>query len=445
MQRKISSKITHSLLPAIGIVLVLTLSLTGLGSGLAHSDLGPSAIPDIYLPVLLNDSTGPSVEVFVAAGQAAKLEMATQPFEQTTGIDIRYVEQTDVDEIIDQIKNGNIPDLALLPLPDTKGLADEGYTIDLNDWFTPSYLSGQYDQSWLDMATHNSELIGIWTQADIKSLVWYPKAKFTAAGYQVPDTWAELLALTQQIADDGTAPWCIGIESGGATGWVGTDWVEDIMLRTTSTANYDAWTEGTLAFSSPQVKSAFQTMGQIWLNDDYVYNGTAAIKGISFADAPLPMFEDPPGCFLHRQANFITIFFPGDAELGVDVDYFYLPPIDSQYGNPLLIAGSLYTVLANRPEVREFARHLTTAESVRYLVEQGDFLSPHKDVDLDWYPSDFERSYAELLANASAVRFDASDLMPGQVGFGSFWTGIVDFVDGVDLDTILATIDASWP
>ncbi len=54
-----------------------------------------------------------------------------------------------------------------------------------------------------------------------KSLVWYPKKAWDAAGYQVPQTWDELLALTQQIADDGDTPWCIGIESGAATGWAG--------------------------------------------------------------------------------------------------------------------------------------------------------------------------------------------------------------------------------
>jgi alpha-glucoside transport system substrate-binding protein len=315
----------------------------------------------------------------------------------------------------------------------------------MNSWFTPTYLLGQYDQAWLDMLTYNNEMIGIWTNTNIKSIVWYPKAKFEAAGYQVPTTWTEMISLTQQIADDGKTPWCIGIGSGAATGWVGTDWVEDIMLRTTSTSSYDDWTLGNLLFSSAQVKNAFQTMGQIWLNDTYVYSGTAEIKNISFGAAPQPMFEDPPGCYLHRQATFITQFFPPEAELGVDVDYFVLPPIDPQYDTPLLVAGDMYAVMADRPEVRQYARFLTTAESVKYVIEQGGVLSPHKDVDLSWYPSDFERGYAQLLANASVVRYDGSDSMPSQVGTSSFWSGVVDFVDGVDLDTILANIDSSWP
>jgi alpha-glucoside transport system substrate-binding protein len=36
--------------------------------------------------------------------------------------------------------------------------------------------------------------------------------------------------------------------------------------------------------------------------------------------------------------------------------------------------------------------------------------------------------------------------MPAEVGSGSFWTGMTDYVSGAaDLDTVLAEIDASWP
>jgi alpha-glucoside transport system substrate-binding protein len=69
-------------------------------------------------------------------------------------------------------------------------------------------------------------------KADVKSLVWYVPENFEDAGYEVPGTMEELKALTEQIVADGETPWCIGLGSGGATGWPATDWVEDMMLRT---------------------------------------------------------------------------------------------------------------------------------------------------------------------------------------------------------------------
>jgi alpha-glucoside transport system substrate-binding protein len=220
--------------------------------------------------------------------------------------------------------------------------------------------------------------------------------------------------------------------------------VEDIMLRTASTISYDQWVDGQLLFNSPQVRNAFETMAEIWFNDDYVYGGRDEIPNIHFGEAPLPMFDDPPGCYLHRQATFIPLFFPEGTQYGVDYDYFYLPPIDAQYGKPVLGAGDQFTAFADRYEVKEFLRYLTTGESVKYFLQNQTWLSPHKDTPLDWYPQE-SKGYAEIITNATDFRFDGSDLMPPEVGFGSFWQGIVDYVNGTDLDTVLDTIDASWP
>ncbi len=219
------------------------------------------------------------------------------------------------------------------------------------------------------------------------------------------------------------------------------------MLRTQPAELYDQWVAGDLPFNSPEVKNAAEIMGEIWFNNDYVYGGTPAILTLPFGDAPNPMFDDPPGCFLHRQASFIPAFFPEDVEIGVDVDFFYLPPIDPAYPQPVLVAGDLMGAFTDRPEVRQVMEYLTTGASTRGWLEQGGFVSPHNDSSLDWYPTEVDRGYAEILAGASVTRFDASDLMPGAVGAGSFWTGMVDFVaaGGENLDEIMAEIDTTFP
>jgi len=151
---------------------------------------------------------------------------------------------------------------------------------------------------------------------------------------------------------------------------------------------------------------------------------------------------------MHRQASFIPAFFPEGVEVGVDVDFFYLPPIDAdRFPQPVLVAGDLMGAFNDRPEVRELMEFLTTGESTRGWLEQGGFVSPHNDTPLDWYPTDVDRGYAEILADASVTRFDASDLMPGAVGAGSFWTGMVDFVAarGENLEAIMEEIDSTFP
>jgi alpha-glucoside transport system substrate-binding protein len=289
-------------------------------------------------------------------------------------------------------------------------------------------------------------LAGVWGRANVKSIVFYPKKAFDEAGYTIPATWDELMALTEQIASDGDAPWCIGIESGAATGWPMTDWIEDAMLRTTSPENYDKWVKGELKFDSPEVRNALKYVTDIWFNDAYVFGGRDAIGTTNFGDAPKPMFDNPPKCWLHRQGDFIQTFFPEGLEPGVDYDFFYLPPIDESLGKPVLGGGDIYAMFNDRPESRAVIQFFASAESVKGWVEAGGTISPHNDSSLDWYKDPVTRKLAEILKNATTFRFDASDLMPGAVGAGSFWKSMTDFVSGsIDEDTALKQIDDSWP
>ncbi len=373
-------------------------------------------------------------------------------FEKQSGIDIQYWPATTFDTTISvRVDGDDKPDIADFPQPGLLArFAEQGHIIDVRSFLSEEYLRGQYDQSWLDMvtvATPKGPIIsGVWQRFNGKSLVWYPKDNFESAGYKVPQTWDELIALSDQIVADGDTPWCVGIESGPATGWVATDWVEDILLRTTSLENYDKWTRGELPFSSPEVKRAFELMSQIILNDKYVLGGRANIVSTQFGDAPAPMFKEPPQCWLHRQGNFITSFFPKEAKAGQDYDFFYFPPIDEASGRPFLVGGDIMAMLRDRDEVRAVMEFFTRGVSLKGWLAAGGALSPHKDVQLDWYGNPMERGIAEIVAQSTSFRYDGSDLMPGEVGAGSFWKGSVDYISGVvNLDTALKEIDASWP
>jgi alpha-glucoside transport system substrate-binding protein len=218
------------------------------------------------------------------------------------------------------------------------------------------------------------------------------------------------------------------------------------MLRTTSLENYDAWTTGELPFASPEVTTAAETMSEIWLSDEYVYGGVPAIVSTFIGDSPVPMFEDPPGCWFHAQAPWIIDFFGEGLTAGEDYDFFYLPPIDETYGRPVLVAGDIMTMFNDRPEVRALMEYFSTGAGVEQWIRLGGAISPHLDSSLDWYTNDIDRQVADTILNATSVRFDASDLMPAEVGADSFWHSMTDYVSGAtDLETALTEIDASWP
>lgn len=392
---------------------------------------------------------GEQVVIFSAMGaeQAAVFEKNFVDFEERTGIDVVIETSSDFETLaVVRSEAGDPYDILNFPQPGLMAdMSRDGFLVDLWEFLDEEYLQTKYNQSWIDMGIVDGQLAGVWHAVDVKSLVWYPKVAFEAAGYEIPETWDELIALSDQIVADGGVPWCIGIENSGGTGWVGTDWIEDIMLRTQPVETYDQWTSGELKFDSPEIRNAFDVMGEIWMNPDYVYGGTTSILTVPFGESPTSLFEDPPACWLHRQASFIPSFFPEGTEVGVDADYFYLPPIDPAYGKPVLASGNLASLANDTPAGREVIEFMTTGESVKAEVEAGNAIAPQLDASLDWYPSDVQRGYAEILAAADTFRFDGSDLMPGAVGAGSFWTGIVEYVSGEDLDSVLQAIDAAWP
>src|SRR6056297_1673114 len=395
------------------------------------------------------DLSGTKVNIFGAFVEpGSKLfEKSMVKFEEATGIEVRYEGSSDFESLITvRVEGGDPPDIAAFPQPGLlQDFVSRGKVQDISTWFKDGYLKQYYDQSWIDIATMNDIMAGVWYRANVKSLVWYPKNEFEEEGYEVPESWDEMMALSRQMVKDGYTPRSIGIESSGATGWVATDWLEDIMLRTATPEKYDQWVAGELKFNSPEVKRACNIMADIWFNKDYVLGGRNSILTVPFGDAATPLVQDPPRALMHRQANFILGFLPDDTNVGEDVDYFYLPGIDEEEGKPVLGAGDCLSAFTDKPETKAVMKYLTQGISTKAWLEAGGFISPHKDTPLDWYPTDIDRGYAEILMNADTFRFDASDLMPGQVGAGSFWKGMVDWVSGEDLDKVLTSIDESWP
>lgn len=381
---------------------------------------------------------------------ADRFNASVADFEERTGIDIVYEGSGDFESlVVIRAEGGDPPNIAAFPQPGLMfDLANRGLVIPTTDLdLTMGFLEQQYSDAWLSLAALNGTVYGVPYRGSMKSLVWYAKPIFEKENYQIPQTWDELLSLSQQMVNDGYIPWSIGIESAGATGWVATDWVEDIMLRTTSPENYDRWVRGELKFNSPEVRRALEILSEIWFNESFVLGGRNSILTVPFGDAATPLVTDPPRALMHRQATFISGFLPEDAQaqIGTAIDVFYLPPIDAQYGRPVLGAGDFFAAMKDTPATREVLKFLATGESIKAWVEAGGTVATHNDASLSWYPGSIERSAAEFIRDADTFRFDGSDLMPGEVGAGTFWTGMVDYVSGEDLDSVLDKIDNSYP
>ena len=375
-------------------------------------------------------------------------------FEAATGADVVYTGSDSFEQqIIIDAEAGSAPNIAVFPQPGLAAvMAAKGQLTplgsDMAAWVNSNYAAGS---SWVDLGTYADEngkdqMYGFFYNVNVKSLVWYSPENFEDAGYDVPTSMEDLRALTEQMVADGQTPWCIGLGSGAATGWPATDWVEDIMLRTVTPDVYDAWTTNAIPFDDPRVVAAIEEFGWFARDDAKVAGGAGAVASTDFRDSPKGMFTSPPQCYMHRQASFVPAFFPEDVEFGVDTDFFYMPSYASKtLGNPVLGGGTLMAVTDPSDATMALMDYFKLPLAHEIMMAQTGFLTPHNGVNLAAYKDDTLRGLGEILLGATTFRFDGSDLMPGAVGAGTFWTGMVDYVGGKDAATVAAEIQASWP
>ncbi len=417
---------------------VLALS-AGMASAASHMNLDGQQLT-VFGPWL-----GPDQEV---------VEQVLGAFAEQTGADVRYVGSDSFEQpIMGDAEAGSAPNVAVFPQPGLAAdMARRGFLTPLadgtGDWVRDNYAAGQ---SWVDLGTYAGadgadHLYGFFYKVDVKSLVWYSPENFEDAGYEVPTTMEELKALTDQIVADGGTPWCIGLGSGGATGWPATDWVEELLLRTQTPDVYDGWVTNEIPFNDPRIVAAIDEFGYFARNDAYVAGGAGAVASTDFRASPKGLFSSPPQCYMHRQASFIPAFFPEGTVVGEDADFFYFPPFEANadLGRPVLGSGGLVSPFNDRAVTTAFIDFLQTPIAHEIMMAQGQFLTPHKDANLDIYTSDTQRQLGEILTTATSFRFDGSDLMPGEIGTNAFWTGMVDYTTGTDATTVANAIQERW-
>lgn len=373
-------------------------------------------------------------------------------FEKSTGATVKHsCSQSSEQQIVIDIKAGSPSNISVFPQPGlAANMAAIGGLVPLGDkasnFVKTNFAAGS---SWADLGTYankagKKEFFGLFYNVNVKSLVWYIPENFKEKGYKVPKSMEELQDLTKKMAADGGAkPWCIGLGSDAATGWPATDWVEDFMLRTQTPAVYDGWVDNSIKFNDKRVVEAIEAYGAFAKNDAYVDGGAKAVATVSFKDSPKGMFGSPPKCYMHRQASFIPAFFPeGKAE---EADFFYFPSYaGKKLGNPVLGGGTIMTITKDSKGSRAFMEFLQHPQAHETWMAEGGFLTPHKGADINKYKNKALKKQGEILLGATTFRFDGSDLMPGAIGAGSFWKGMVNYSGGQSAQQVADEIQKSW-
>jgi len=355
------------------------------------------------------------------------------PFEQMTGVKVQYTGSRDLNaQLTAGIASKNLPDVAGLPGPGAMiQWAKQGALKPL-DFLDVNAYKADTPPGFADLGVVEGKTIGIFVKAAVKGLIWFNPKVYTGGA---PANWDALEATSPAPAQN---LWCVGLESGGASGWPATDWIEDIVLRQAGPDIYDKWVKGQQKWSSPEIKTAFQTFGDVLSKSN---GGPNYIVSTNFGDAANPMFKTPPGCLFTHQASFITDFFQkqGGAKAG-DYDFFPFPDIKPEF-NGVTGGGDLFGMFNDTPQARALIQWLVTPQAQEIWVKRGGAISASKSVPLSDYPDDTSRRSAQILTTAKVFRFDASDQMPNAMN-DAFFKAMVQFAQNPgQLDSILSNLD----
>jgi alpha-glucoside transport system substrate-binding protein len=400
-------------------------------------------------PTAIN--TGPGgkhlhvVGPWVGDEQASFMAMV-KPWESQTGNKVDYEASRDLNALLTaRVRAGTAPDLAALSSPGQMAeLANNGTLLPLDKVVELNRLNADYGKQWLRLATVNGKLVAIVIKVAIEGLIFYDPKTLSAAGQdfgKAPPTWTAMTAAAQQIqAATHAAAWCIGVESGAASGWPGADWIRDFYLRLAGPAAYERWAAGKEPWTSPEMKAAWQSFGAIVHSPTLTYGGIPYVLSTNFATAFRPMFQSPPGCYLSHESSFLTDDFK-NLQPVPDVNAVGFPDIDPRYGGAQVVAADLLGMLKDSPEARDLLRYLTSAQAQEIWVRRGGMLSANKQVGVDAYPDPVLGQAARLVLGANPPEFDLVDGL-GLDQQAAFFKGVVRYISQADqLDAILTELE----
>ena len=386
--------------------------------------------------------------------QAEGFQAELTAFGAANGIKITYTTLASYDtDIRVKVKAGQAPNIGMWPQPG--GLLEYSSVLEPIDNLKSVDLAGikkTLVPGWANLATKGGKTYGLPVSANVKSLVWYNPSNFKAAGLTVPKTDADLTKLTNTIKSKKLGfPWCVGIESGGATGWAATDWMEEYVLRYGGEAQYTAWWKGKLPWSSATVQKAAKKFADVALTPGNVNGGGKAIAATNFGTTANLFVKDKSKCFMMRQGSFITDFFPDaikaeyKANNFTNVGVFKLPAP----------AGTTDAVLGGGDLAAAFDDNAATQKVMNFILSdklgQGamlktypSYLSAHKTFPSAGYANPITKNIAGILSSAKLFGFDGSDLAPAVVN-ATQWKELTNWISGKKTQKqAFAAIDASW-
>jgi len=360
-------------------------------------------------------------------------EEELKEYSSKNGIKIKYLSMPDIETYLIQNPNHKI-DIAIIPNPQgVTNLGERSIVLPIEELISKDKIKSSFSNHLINVTTSSDTEInyGVFFRLFPNSLIWYDVEKYQKLGSPEFESYIDLLEFTKQNSSENNELWCLDMESGGSTGWVATNWLEDLIIHHYGPEIYDNWYSQALKPSSKEVIFSFMDIGRLVYPENYVFGGYKRIVRKEFRNNFLNLTNKDLSCVFSWSGHYSSYYFPNNSEFGKDYDFMKFPSIKNK--NALIGIGDIL-VATNKKE--------TTIDVINFLINDNFGKTWMSKYDATYLPANInnlnkienQMTYKEQLLVRSSLqedlfRYDASELMERKIGSDALWKALKNYID----------------
>lgn len=369
-------------------------------------------------------------------------------FTKKTGVNVTVESTRDLPAVLNtRIRGNNPPDICGMPnLSTFQDMVNKGKVVQLDKFIDMNQIQKDYAKAWIDLASVNGHMYAVLPKANNKNTVWYNPTQFQSAGGTIPQTWNDLISVSDKIAKSGKYPWAMGVESAASSGWPATDWVALIYMGKYGPDMYNQWVTHKIPWTHPSIKDSIQMFGQIVQGNHYINGAPQSILATNFQDSTYQPYDTPPKAYMCCLGDFTSGFITSQfktLKAGTDFNFFPFPTINAQYKGGIIGGADIMVAMKDNDGTRQFMQFMSSAEAQTIWVKLGGATSVNKSVQLSDYPDAVTRQSAQMLTGATAATLSVGDLIPAALQ-SAYWKGMLTYIqDPKQLDSVLSSLEST--
>ena len=353
---------------------------------------------------------------------------------EDTGLKIKYIEMIDVEDyLINNNPNSGV-DLALIPNPQgVVNLGERNIILPISKVVNEVQIINNFSNHLLNITTSEktNENYGVFFRLLPNSFIWYDIEKFKEAGSPFFESYEAMIAFTRNRASNGVETWCLDSESGASTGWIATNWLEDLILHEYGPDVYDSWSQQSLLPGSKEVILSINEIGKLIFIENAVYGGNERIVRKEFRNNFINLLSNETDCIFSWSGQYADYYMPEESEFGKDYDFFKFP--STKNPDAMVGIGDILVALNNNSNSVIVFEELTSDQfGAAWMIDEGSSYVPANMNNNNLVTNKLLIKQIELTKQAlqkDLFRYDASEVMERRIGADKLLTSLKQYID----------------